>query len=217
MAKNKEKVLIIIICILLLIIGTLIGYIISTKTSNPNNTNNNIIENNKDNQQQLLSEDEALTISKEVTKKYFEFKHYLGAFCGDVNSQDYISFGSYETKDFRDYWASTSYKNINELKTYLNSIMSEKLLPNYLNNNVSYIEQNGKLYCQLAHKGPGETYNENLSTFNVLNINRDTINLKVTLVSDVVNSHNTRTGNITIKKSNDIWVIDEYNVQINAH
>ena len=57
---------------------------------------------------------------KELEEKYYEYARVrnLAAYCGETDNNDYISFGSYETQDFRDYWASTEFKSISELREY---------------------------------------------------------------------------------------------------
>ena len=214
---KSNKILTIIIIILSICILILGGYILYDKvldkdTFTSNNDSNIIIDDDDD----LISNNEALMIVKDLTKKYFEYKHSLGPYCGEANAEDYIEFGSYETYDFRDYWASNTFKSINDIKEYYMSIMTDELIPTYLNDGVSYIEQEGKLYCQLSHKGCGDIYNENASMFTISSIESNMIVVDVILSSETCGSLLTRReGTIeVVKKTNGNWVISKYELQI---
>ena len=190
------------------------------KEEQVNDDNNDVskenVNNDSDNNTLLLTNDEALSVSKELVKKYFEYNHALGPYCGEINGQDYLSFGSYETQDFRDYSASVDFKSIDELKKYFATFMVQDLFPKYLNDGVSYLEKDGKLYCQLSHKGPGETYNESKSFYVINSMDGNKIVVGVILISDVVeNVTNTREGIVEIvKNSEGNWLISKYDVMI---
>lgn len=212
---NKvNKGLIVIIVLLTILLLSLGGYIIYDKVLREDNNVNDLDDNMDD--IVLLNENEALEIARDITEKYFKYYHDLGPYCGERDNEDYISFGSYETQDFRDYNASLKYKSINEIKEYYESFMVEGLLPKYLDNGVSYIEQDGKLYCQLSHKGCGDIYNENESSYTINNIEEDTISVNVILASNTCGDYlNKREGKIVIVKDNlGVWKIKEYDVMI---
>ena len=79
--------------------------------------------------------------------------------------------------------------------------MSDELIPSYLNDGVSYLEQDGKLYCQLSHKGCGDMYKEELSSFNINSITNDRDIFDVVLASETCGSLlNKREGTIEIIK-----------------
>ncbi len=221
--EKKNTGLIILVVILSVLIVGLSGYIVYDKILNKNDMDSTMSdnENNVDdnvNSDDTLSNAEALVIVNELAEKYFTYIHSLGPYCGEFNSHDYISFGSYETQDFRDYWASTSFKSKNELKEYYKSIMIEELFPSYLDNEVSYLEQDGKLYCQLSHKGNGYIYNKERSSFKINSINNNSIIAEVVLASNQVDYINKREGTIEItKNSDDIWVISKYNVEYTGY
>lgn len=236
---NKvNKGLVAIIIILTFFVLCLGGYIVYDKILSENsNTNNeinsddtnydkeveednqdvNINDMNQSNKENTFDEDEMLKIVMDVTKKYFEYINSLGPYCGELDWDDYISFGSYETKDFRDYNASKKFNSINEIKEYYKSFMVEDLFPKYLNNGVSYIEQNGKLYCQLSHKGCGNTYNEEESYYVIKSVTESTIVSSVNLASQTCGSgeiYDRWEGNVTIiKNSEGNWIISKYNVE----
>lgn len=209
---KSNKILVVLIIILSISVLILSGYVLYDKLLDKDS---DMIDNNDNGG--LLSDDEALNIVKELTKKYFPYEHSLGPYCGDTDYNDYISFGSYETMNFRDYTASTTYKSINDIKKYFEIIMIEKLMPKYLDDGVSYIEQDGKLYCQLSHKGCGDMYKEESSTFNINSIDNDKISFDVILASETCGSLLTRRkGTIEIIKNKDNnFVISKYDVQIN--
>lgn len=205
--KQKNGNLIVIIIVLSLLVCGLVGYIVCDKLFDNEDTNRD---------GEVLSDLEALSIAKNQIKKYFEYNHSLGVYCGEYDQDDYIEFGSYENGDYRDYNASKIFKSINELKNYLVSFMVEGLYPTYLNDGKSYLEQNGKLYCQLPHKGGADRYNESDSKYEITSITSNSIVLKVSLVSDVMaNMQNKREGTVKlVKNSVGNWLVSEYNVDI---
>lgn len=91
--------------------------------------------------------------------------------------------------------------------------MIDELIPKYIDNGVSYIEQDGKLYCQIPHKGGGFSRDYDVDAkYNILSIEEDKIvcevifygyNMSVNLSSlDKV---------ITIVKNNDgKWLVSNY-------
>lgn len=215
---KSNKVLVVLIIVLSILVLMLGGYVLYDKVLDKDDSNNSddiISDDGYETGSVGMSNEEALLIVKNLTKKYFEYKHSLGPYCGDADYNDYVSFGSYETMDFRDYWVSTTYSSISEIREYYESIMTKELLPSYLDDGVSYIEQDGKLYCQLAHKGCGDVYMEDDSTFTITNVNDNSIIAEVILSSDACEQINRREGTIEIiKNENGNWVISKYDVQI---
>lgn len=218
---NKvNKGLVVIIVILLIIVLCLGGYIVYDKVlKEDNNDVNNIEDVNQDDTNQngdsVLNENEALQIVKDVTKKYFEYIHSLGPYCGELDWDDYISFGSYETNDFRDYNASKKFNSINEIREYYQSFMVENLFPKYLNDGVSYLEKDSKLYCKLSHKGCGNTYKEDASYYVIDSLNENTIVSSVILASETCGElYDKWEGKVTVvKDSAGNWLISGYNVE----
>ena len=90
-------------------------------------------------------------------------------------------------------------------------------MPNYINDGISYLEQDGKLYCQLSHKGCGDMYKEESSVFDISGIDNDKISFDVILASETCGPLlNKRKGTIEIIKDNDNnWIVSKYDVQIN--
>lgn len=200
------KGLIVLVIILSLLVVGLGGYIVYDK----------VFENalNVDNNELLLTEYEAKDIVKQLDEKYYSFYTTLGPYCGEYNRDDYISFGSYETGDFRDYWRSAQFTSISELKGYLELIMIDDLVPKYINDGVSYIEQDGKLYCQLAHKGGGITRNYDVDAeYNIRSITIDKIVSDVVFCGSEMGEDECSDKNLSItivKDVNDNWLVSEY-------
>ena len=222
---NKvNKILIIIIIILSLLLIGLGSYIVYIKVinndinidNNYTHNNENIIDDNDDNiYGTLLTNNEAMIILKELEEKYYDYvrSYNLFTYCGKIDNDDYISFGSYETNDFRDYWASTQFKSINELKEYYKSIMVDELIPSYIDNGISYIEQNGKLYCEIAHKGGGFSRDYDVeATYNITSIKENSIVSDVTFWGyDMSDELSSLKAVITIVKNNDNkWLVSDY-------
>ena len=215
--NKTNKVLVVLVIVLSVLVLALSGYVIYDKVMKEDDTFTEQKNNTDDTSSNtVLPENEALTLIKNLAKRYFEYSTSLGAYCGETDHDDYISFGSYETQDFRDYCASTTYSSISELKAYYESVMTKELLPSYLDNGVSYIEKDGKLYCQLPHKGCGDTYKEEASLFVINTIQSDRIAADVILSSETCGPLLTsREGNIEItKKSDGNWVISKYDVVV---
>lgn len=219
--SNTGKIILIVVLVMMILFGgclfllSSMGYVGFGKESNKEE----VVNDNKENVDNisLLSDDAALLIVKDKVSKYFEYYHSLGVYCGEFDREDYISFGSYENNDFRDYWASAKFNSIEELKKYYGSFMVDDLFPNYLNDENSYIEQDGKLYCKLSHKGCGDTYDDASSSYTITSIDENKIVSNVILISDTCESKNTWKGIVEIiKNSDDNWVVSKYEVMIDT-
>ena len=234
--KDKKNIIIVVLSVIIVLLVVLIALLVTEKISFQNlvdgvdqleekDENNNdteststtdqIIDNttNTDNEDAVLGFDEATKIVKELMKEYCDYHYSLGAYCGGYDIDDYLSFGSYEAQNFRDYNASVNFKSIDELKKYFRTIMVEELLPKYLDDGVSYLEKDGKLYCQLSHKGPGMVYDEAGSVYSISIIEKDKIVVNAVISAGSGGSILTLKGNIEfIKNSESNWVISKYDV-----
>ena len=73
-----------------------------------------------------------------------EGQYTLYAYCGKRGRSDLTKGNFY-------YSISNSYKTLNELKNYLNTVVSKEIYDKYfLTDSEKYIEQNGNLYCAYA-------------------------------------------------------------------
>ena len=141
-------VIIVILAILCIMFAT--GTIsLNTRTTNNNEqTTGNNQTNINENQQTNNSNYDAEAIAKEKMPTVLSFvKQESGiyTYCGNKDSSD-LTKGNYY------YSISKNYKTLNELKNYLNSVMTKEIYDKYfLNDSDKYIEQDGNLYC--AHVG----------------------------------------------------------------
>lgn len=215
--NKKTKFFIVVIVILSLLVISYGSFMnkIDTIFDDNNIVDNDVIMDDLE-QESLLSNDDAKIIVKELEEKYYEYARVrnLEAYCGKTDSNDYISFGSYETNDFRDYWASTQFKSISDLRKYFDELMIEELKPSTIDNGFSYIEQDDKLYCQLSHKGlDGFRDYEKESEYNIISINSDMIVANVSFFAFYMGENGSikREAMITvIKDYNDRWLVSNY-------
>lgn len=228
--NKKEKNLICIIAVLGLLVIGMGSYIVYDKViGNDINENNNISADNDDmnndvdnvgDKENLLSEEDAKLILKELEEKYYEYARVrnLAAYCGETDNNDYISFGSYETQDFRDYWASTEFKSISELREYFDDLMIDELKPNTLfDNGVSYIEKDGKLYCQLSHKDlAGDRDLSKTVQYSIVSIKTNSIVADVVFWANYLGYYDSieRDATITIiRNENGKWLVSDYKIK----
>ena len=222
MNKSNKGLIILVIILGLLVVG-LSSYIIYDKVlkDNPKQETNSNNENNLSSidKENLLTEDEAKAILKELDEKYYLYHTFLGPYCGETDYNDYISFGSYENNDFRDYWVSKTFKNISELKEYLKTIMVWNSIPKYIDDGVSYIEKDGKLYCQLAHKGGGIMRNYDIDAkYKIQKLTESEISADVVFCGQDMGEMECSDKNLTlsiIKDSNEKWLVSNYKIIYN--
>lgn len=97
-----------------------------------------------------LTKNQALEISSNLIKKYFEF-NYSSTRCGEVNEKD--SFNQSSGGLYATYKASTKYKTEDELLKDLKEYFSDSIIENSLKKSAdsldSLLEYKGKLYCKI--------------------------------------------------------------------
>lgn len=234
---NKvNKILIGIVVILGLLVIVMGSYIIYDKVmykdmkkdnnnilDNNNDVNDIVDDNNNDVSIDILNSsdvDDAIKIVRGVTKKYLDYEYSLGIYCGEFDRDSYFTTGSSETRDFRQYSASKQFNNLFELKEYYKSIMVGELIPKYITeavvDGVSFIERDGKLYCQLSGKGCGLQYNEDDSYYMIDSISENIIVSSVIIVSNECGGLQSQSrGNVTlVKDDSGNWLMSKYDVDV---
>lgn len=230
MNRNNKWLIILVIILGLLVVG-LSSYIVYDKvlkndTKEETNSNkddaepNGDVENNSSSSNEdILTEIEAKVILKDLDEKYYPYHTSLGPFCGEFNRDDYISFGESGIQDFRDYWASKTFKTISELKEYLSNIMVNDSIPKYIDDGVSYIEKDGKLYCLLAHKGGGIMRNYDVDAeYKIQKLTESEISADVVFCGQDMGEMECSDKNLTltiIKDSNKKWLVSNYKIIYN--
>lgn len=199
--SNTGKIILIVVLVMLILFGgsllllSSMGYVRFGKESNHE-------EITKDDNTCLLSEDSALSIVRDKVPRYLEYYYSFGVYCGELDKEDYISFGSYENNDFRDYYASVKFNSIDELKKYYSSFMIDDLFSNRINDENSYIEQNGKLYCELYHNDFDATYDDESFIINSIDENK--------IVSEFLPGSFDPITIVITKNSMGNWLVSDY-------
>lgn len=183
-----------IIMIIVIVLLSLFVYLLATKRIDFNNKNDDLVEdntnidnnkNNNDKNDKTISKEEAITISKEkmpVMISLANQKRGLYGYCGEFDEDaDFLTIGN-DTYDL-----SSEFKNVSEVKKYLEENISSELINEYFDNN-KYQEKDGKLYCMVAHKGVDLAYlrNENMinndnTKYDVLNLGNDSFDVEVVI------------------------------------
>ena len=211
--NSSNKGLIILVIILGLLVVGLSGYIVYDKVLKYNSK-----EEMNSNKENLLTEAEAKVILKDLEEKYYEYYRVKNAetYCGDLDRNDNLSFGSNETMNLRIYNSSKTFKTISELKDYLSNIMVNDLMPKNFDNGVSYIEKDGKLYCQSSQKGlDGFRDYDKETEYNIVSIKSDTIVSNVLLWALYMGDEDSikRDAKITIvKNESGKWLVSNYEI-----
>lgn len=158
------------------------------------------------------------TIAKEKMPIMIVLSHKWN-YCGKANTEDTIHQNDSNNIE-RTYWASVDFKSIEELKNYMNSLMSEKLIKkNYEFDNKDYfIEKDGKLYYQPSNKDCGYDFVYDNSIINekgnyqISNESDNSFDVVVTLPYTVSceEKENTLTAKATFTKEGNNWIISKY-------
>ena len=191
--KRKSNVGTIIMIIVILLLSLFV-YLLTTKKIDFNNKNDDLVEdntnidnnkNNNDKNDKTISKEEAITISKEkmpVMISLANQKRGLYGYCGEFDEDaDFLTIGN-DTYDL-----SSEFKSVSEVKKYLEENISSELINEYFDNN-KYQENDGKLYCMVAHKCFDLAYlrNENMinndnTKYDVLTLGNDSFDVEVVI------------------------------------
>ena len=153
-----------------------------------------------DNTNAEITNDEAITIVKEIVKKY---NQPYGIYCGEVDYNDNIE------ENGKKYSASKTYKSMEEINKYLESFLSN----NFINNNIdktNYLEKDSKLYCNIPERGT-LIYQEEGSTFEIDDLTNNQIKASGTINNsreggEIISSH----FELTLVNENNNWLLNEY-------
>ena len=223
--KNNNKGIIALLVVIIVILAVLCFLFatgtISLKSSTTNNnqqTSENTQTNTNENQQSNDNDYDAEAIAKEKMPTVLSLiKQESGVYtyCGNKGSSD-LTKGNYY------YSISKSYKTLNELKNYLNTVMTREIYDKYfLNGSDKYIEQDGNLYCSFAgadglaiHFSSEESINklENLN-YQISNKTNNSFNAVMSFnYSSKVDGENngTHTFNASFVKENGNWLINSF-------
>lgn len=230
MKQEKGKNTIIIV--LLVIVVALVAFIVLllTNTINirlNNNTNNGVEASGKDN---TVDDNDAIDYDAEaIAREKMPVAISLAnqektdsVYCGAFVDDDMITIDTNidYVKIIMD--ASSKFKTLEELKNHLKNNLSEEIINNYFKTKEnSYLEKDGKLYCQRAHKGIEWIFTSNEDKINELNPITYTISNKQTNSFDIkieakygfmgsTERDQLVTINGTIVKENGNWLVSKY-------
>jgi len=230
MKQEKGKNTIIIV--LLVIVVALVAFIVLllTNTINirlNNNTNNGVEASGKDN---TVDDNDAIDYDAEaiarekmpVAISLANQEKIDSVYCGAFVDDDMITIDTNidYVKIIMD--ASSKFKTLEELKNHLKNNLSEEIINNYFKTKEnSYLEKDGKLYCQRAHKGIEWIFTSNEDKINELNPITYTISNKQTNSFDIkieakygfmgsTERDQLVTINGTIVKENGNWLVSKY-------
>ena len=144
--------------------------------------------------------------------KYYEevFHLHTGLYCGEIDKNDILN--DLEWDVVGDYAASKTYKNIDEIKTYLKTFIDDELVEEITNdeenpNLVNYIEKGEKVYCYRAPRGTSKFIS---ATYDSHKENENTITGTATINAKEDTDIITIKAQYKISKINNIWKISEY-------
>ena len=215
------------IIITLLVVGGLfatgtIGFKTSTTTDNGQTSENNQTDNSN-----ITSSDDydAESIAKEkmpVAISLVNQEHNAMTYCGGFEQDDMILVDTDVEYAKITMDASSKFKTLNELKNHLKENISEELINKYFKTKEnSYLEKDGKLYCQSAHKGfewifvrnEDRINEDNPIEYTVLNKKQDSFDVKIEVKYGLMGSDERDqliTIDATITKTNSNWLVTKY-------
>ena len=234
--KNSNNKLVVVLLVVIIVILSVLCVLFATGTvtfksnsvdnenvtennNNENSSSNNNNENSSSNNNEgnnVLSHTEAKTILASLDEKYYDYYVDAGVYCGASDLEDIIyPFAGEES--WRSYKASKEFKNVKELKTYLESIMVKELIPNYLDDKTAYIEKNGKLYCEIPHKGGWiHRFFDKETEYSIKNIQENKIDAQITFSGLEIGYDKPKNYNIDVtitKSSSGNWLVSSYEIQ----
>ena len=150
----------------------------------------------------FIEDENKQKIVNNVMNNFFKYSFYMHSnpYCGEYANNDY-----YVMKDNSSYLLSKTYNNINEIKTFYKTFLSERYIDENLMN--FYIEKENELYCYCRRAGAliyldGE--------HKIISISEDKIEVYSIINADNIGSTTIITSKATLIKENNNWVVDEY-------
>lgn len=219
-------ILIGIIIMLLVVGGLFVTGTIGFKT-NANTDNGQTSENNQPDNSDITSSEEydAESIAKEkmpVAISLANQDKIASTYCGSFKDDDVITVDTdvEYVKVIMD--ASSMFNTLEELKEHLRKNVSEELITKYFKTSDNrYLEKDGKLYCQLAHKGiewiithkEDKINDVNDMKYTISNKQSDSFNVNIEAKYGLMGSEERDqliTINATIAKTNSNWLVTKY-------
>jgi len=226
--KGKNTIIIVLLVIVVALVAFIVLLLTNTINIRLNNNTNNGVEasgkdNTVDNNDAIDYDAEAIAREKmPVAISLANQEKIDSVYCGAFVDDDMITIDTNidYVKIIMD--ASSKFKTLEELKNHLKNNLSEEIINNYFKTKEnSYLEKDGKLYCQRAHKGIEWIFTSNEDKINELNPITYTISNKQTNSFDIkieakygfmgsTERDQLVTINGTIVKENGNWLVSKY-------
>lgn len=225
-SQNNNKGIIVLLVVIIVILAVLcVLFATRTISLKSNTTENNQQTNTNDSQQTNDNDYEAEAIAKEkmpVAISLANQEHKAITYCGGFKDNDMIVVDTDVDYVKITMDASSKFNNLNDLKKHLKENISEELINKYFKTKEnSYLEKDGKLYCQSSHKdiewisvGNEDRINiDNPIEYTISDKKDNSFNVKVEAKYGLLGSYErnqTVTINSTITKINDNWLVTKY-------
>ena len=197
-------IIIMLLVFIFLFITGIISFKTTTITDDGNASENNNIE--------VISNNEAVNISKGVLDKYFTdvFYGHSGPYCGEGVYDFPLNY--YNAENGEVYLPSKQYKTKNEVLEYLKTYLSDKFI-NKIISEKDYLEKEDKLYCLTPRKA-SLSYIKEKSTYEVNEVTENRIVGTGKVAYNAVDTEMILTCKYTLVKDANNWVLNEYEEEL---
>lgn len=220
--KNNHQIVIILMGIIIIILSALC-ILFANDTINLENIKP---QSNNPDQNQLNGETGNTNNLNDEVKRlanwFFYYSDPLIVYCGENmdwgNEKDYISHP--EADFIHLYDVSQDFKSINEINSYVKTYLSDEMINSHSKSNYVhdvYKEKDGKLYCLNLNKDNGVWFDEDETTYKIIDSNDNEINVigKVVFYETGNDFPSYFVTPIKIVKENGKWIIASY-ISINT-
>lgn len=199
-----------------------IGFKVSTTTNNGQINENNQTDNGNTASNEEYDADAIAKEKMPVIISLANQEKIQSTYCGAFKDNDMIVVDTDVEYVKIPMDASSMFNTLNELKDHLKKNVSSELITKYFKTNEnSYLEKDGKLYCQLAHKGIEwiMTHNENKINevnpmeYTILNKGQNSFDVNIEAKYGLMGSNEKDQLiiiNSTITKVDDNWLVTKY-------
>ena len=207
-----------ILCLVILLCGISSGitYYLIKKNGEEKTNNTTPGEVNKNTAIKVLSNTEANEKVENVMNDFYQNIFYLhnGVICGETDSSDILP------AEVGDYFASRDYKNVEELKAYLSTIVSKNYI-NYITSSAlvsdmglegiePYRSENGKLYCYMVPMGSRGFIS---ADYKVVKVEPEKITAEADVISQMVGPDESIIhSEFTLILEDNKWVLDSLKI-----
>lgn len=229
--KNNKSIIALLVVIIIILLALVVLFATGTITFKFGDVNDNSKQNADDNNQinkDDINNYDAEAIAKEkmpVAISFVNQEKIASVYCGSFKDDDMIFVDTDVEYAKITMDASKKFTTLEQLKEHLKNNLSEELINTYFKTEEnSYLERDGKLYCQRAHKGfewlivgDEDKINENNPiTYTISNKQQNSFNVTIEAKYGLLGSAERDqlvVINSTITKVNDNWLVSKYEQQ----